>query len=381
MQNVVSNQITIEKKRLYFLDNLKIFLTILVIVHHVGQAYGPTGGFWEYKSSLHENINALGYFFAVNAGFFMGLFFMISGYFVPGSYDNKGRKWFVKDKLIRLGIPALFVFFTIQPVEMYFYNINYVADKPSGFLNYYFTRYLGFGKDMSFGHLWFAENLLFFMLLYVLFRTIVPKIRIKRDQKISILSFILITGLVIALISLVVRIWYPIDKWIGIFFIIQSEVAHLPQYVILFVVGIISYRKNLFLKLNNKTGYFCIIIAVAMVMIVHLHFLVPSGIINFIFDKWAIYESFMAVFICWGLLFFFRQYLNRTSKFVSKIAETSFAAYIFHFPVVLAVQFSLDKVNIYGAVGKFFTVSIISIVVTFLISYIIRKIPYVNRVI
>ena len=33
-----------ETGRLYFLDNLRIALTILVIAHHVGQAYGPTGG-------------------------------------------------------------------------------------------------------------------------------------------------------------------------------------------------------------------------------------------------------------------------------------------------------------------------------------------------
>lgn len=31
--------------RLTYLDNLKIFLVMLVIIHHVGQAYGQTGGF------------------------------------------------------------------------------------------------------------------------------------------------------------------------------------------------------------------------------------------------------------------------------------------------------------------------------------------------
>ncbi len=30
--------------RFYFLDNLRVALIILVIAHHVGQAYGPTGG-------------------------------------------------------------------------------------------------------------------------------------------------------------------------------------------------------------------------------------------------------------------------------------------------------------------------------------------------
>ncbi len=36
------------EKRLYYLDNLKVFLIVLVIMHHVGQAYGTTGGGWFY---------------------------------------------------------------------------------------------------------------------------------------------------------------------------------------------------------------------------------------------------------------------------------------------------------------------------------------------
>ena len=30
--------------RLYYLNNLKVFLTVLVIFHHAGQAYGKGGG-------------------------------------------------------------------------------------------------------------------------------------------------------------------------------------------------------------------------------------------------------------------------------------------------------------------------------------------------
>ena len=36
----------IDTKRLYYLDNLRVAVIILVIAHHVGQAYGPTGGWW-----------------------------------------------------------------------------------------------------------------------------------------------------------------------------------------------------------------------------------------------------------------------------------------------------------------------------------------------
>ncbi|MBC2578846.1 hypothetical protein [Clostridium sp. DJ247] len=52
MKSEVLTQNVTVKNRIYFLDNLKVFLTFLVIIHHIGQAYGPTGGFWQYKSSL-----------------------------------------------------------------------------------------------------------------------------------------------------------------------------------------------------------------------------------------------------------------------------------------------------------------------------------------
>ena len=34
----------VKDNRLYYLDNLKVFLTVLVIFHHAGQAYGNGGG-------------------------------------------------------------------------------------------------------------------------------------------------------------------------------------------------------------------------------------------------------------------------------------------------------------------------------------------------
>ena len=37
-------------QRDHYLDNLKVFLTILVIFHHAGQAYGD-GGAWAYTPS------------------------------------------------------------------------------------------------------------------------------------------------------------------------------------------------------------------------------------------------------------------------------------------------------------------------------------------
>ena len=87
--------------RQYYLDNLKVFLTVLVIFHHAGQAYG-NGGAWAYTpSNPAEFIPWIWHFFSTNASFFMGLYFLISGYFVPKSYDKHGGKKFVRKSFIK----------------------------------------------------------------------------------------------------------------------------------------------------------------------------------------------------------------------------------------------------------------------------------------
>jgi peptidoglycan/LPS O-acetylase OafA/YrhL len=91
--------------RLYYLDNLRVAVIILVIAHHVGQAYGPTGGWWPIQEAARAPL--LGPFFTVNRSFFMSLFFMISGYFTVMSFRSKGARAFLKDRALRLGIPAL----------------------------------------------------------------------------------------------------------------------------------------------------------------------------------------------------------------------------------------------------------------------------------
>ena len=66
------------RPRLAYFDNLKVALTILVIVHHVGQAYGPTGGAWPVDTETARSA-LLSPFFTVNRSFFMSLFFMKTG--------------------------------------------------------------------------------------------------------------------------------------------------------------------------------------------------------------------------------------------------------------------------------------------------------------
>ena len=142
-------------KRLCYLDNLKVCLTVLVIMHHAGQAYG-NGGDWAYTpSNPAEFMPWIWHFFSTNAAFFMGLYFFISGYFVPRSFDKQGSKQFVHKKLLRLGVPLLFMGGII----------SILSGKP------------------EIGHMWFVESLLVFSLVYAVIRHWVSPIDSECNSK------------------------------------------------------------------------------------------------------------------------------------------------------------------------------------------------------
>ena len=64
-------------KRLLYLDHLKVCLTVLVIFHHAGQAYGDGGG-WAYTpSNPAEVMPWIWHFFSVNAAYIVHLLLMI----------------------------------------------------------------------------------------------------------------------------------------------------------------------------------------------------------------------------------------------------------------------------------------------------------------
>lgn len=116
-----SNNPSRSAPRYYFLDNLKIFLTGLVVTHHVTCAFGGCGeGSW-YLSIGNYLCVFTGFarvFAMLNQGYFMTLFFLISGFFIPSSYDRKGPVVFLLDKIKRLIIPAMVCSFTINPLAL-----------------------------------------------------------------------------------------------------------------------------------------------------------------------------------------------------------------------------------------------------------------------
>ena len=77
-------------RRVYWIDTLRIALTVLVLAHHSGVTYGNIPVWYYNETPTDPSGSVLDIFVVINQSFFMGLFFFISGYFVPKSIDRKG---------------------------------------------------------------------------------------------------------------------------------------------------------------------------------------------------------------------------------------------------------------------------------------------------
>lgn len=108
---------TTPNRRIGYLDNIRVFLTALVVLHHFAITYGAPG-WWFYVEQPVDGLTGaiLFPFVAINQAYFMGFFFLLSAYLLPGSLKRKGRRRFVADRLLRLGVPLVVYFLFLNPL-------------------------------------------------------------------------------------------------------------------------------------------------------------------------------------------------------------------------------------------------------------------------
>ncbi|KLU62359.1 glucans biosynthesis protein C [Peptococcaceae bacterium CEB3] len=109
------------KERLLYIDNLRLLMIAFVVMHHLAVTYSGVGSWYYHESSHLGKISELWFVFYLSfqQAYFMGLLFMIAGYFAAGSYDRKGFGRFVGGRFKRLVIPSLIYMAVITPFIEY----------------------------------------------------------------------------------------------------------------------------------------------------------------------------------------------------------------------------------------------------------------------
>lgn len=367
-------------KRLYYLDYLRVVITVLVIVHHTAIAYGA-GGDWIYKdvdeSELTISMIVLTIFTAVNQSFFMGLFFFLSGYFTPGSYDRKGGKAFLKDRLLRLGIPLLVYLSILGPI------ITYIAHfKEQMSLVEYYSQHVITLNILHIGPMWFVETLIYFSLLYAVYR-VLNKRSMSKNIALPTSKQLVIIALALGLVAFLVRLVIPVGySWLGLQF------GYFPAYILLFVSGIIAYRQKWLEQISRPLVKTWVRISVLSIPLLPMAFLAGGALegnmeyesgVNLQAFVYAMWEPFVAFGIILWLLKTFEQKMNTPSNRKTILANAAYTVYIIHPVVIVGLSILLTGSALFPIV-KFVIVSLLGTIVCFVVSSFIIKIPYARRI-
>ncbi len=166
------------------LDALRAALTLLVLFHHTAITCGAMGA-WYYREAEPDRAPGtvlLIFFCTVNQAFFMGLFFLIAGYFMPAAAERHGAWAFLRERALRLGIPILAFSLFIGPLAIVLaQSVNpasaaAVAQSVKGLaLGERLLLYWHLGL-FGVGPLWFTAALLVFSFVYVAWRALASRL-------------------------------------------------------------------------------------------------------------------------------------------------------------------------------------------------------------
>ena len=371
-------------KRLYYLDNLMIFLSILVVLHHVSIGYGTMGG-WCYviSNKLPDTIQIfLSALTGIEASFSMSLFFFISAFLTIPSLEKKGIRKFIKTRFIRLVVPLLFVMTILAPSVLYFIEIHNNTTQLS-WLNYVLLQ----NTKPYTSHVWFILVLIIFELLYIFYwKLIKPHFSISKCISDNIPTHVNILMIIVLCsgLTFLVRQFFPLGQnFIGI------EFSNITPYIFMYAIGLLVYRKGWLDELSRKVAIIwfpiTLISAICFSVIIYLLTKYPHIINKFIGLSWESFSLSLAqAILCIGFsgffLHLFKQKFNATNAVLLILRENRYGVYIFHSAVVVGVTIILESIPLIPTIS-YFMACILSIVFSFLLVGLIRKIPLVKRVI
>ena len=316
------------RSRLIFIDNWRSALIILVILHHLAVVYGAGAPFYYVEPPVNDlpAFLLLLVFILINQSWFMGAFFLLSGYFTPGSFDRKGQGAFLKDRLLRLGVPLVIFFFVLNPLAMI--GVYQMPASLTGITTP--LTWAKYPKMVGMGPMWFAAMLLAFDFGYAIWHAAKKnwKPKFKINSQTPRLFAIVVFVLALALLSYLVRIILPLGKLVAGF----PTLGYLPQYLSFFILGIIASRNNWLQTISSKAGrvgFITAVIATVILLPIALTGLEPgltTAANNIVGDGhwqsavYTLWDSTVSVGLCLGVIVLFRRFLNRPGRLGSYMA-------------------------------------------------------------
>ena len=375
--------------RLFFVDNIRWTMIVLVIGMHAADTYSPLGS-WYFVDRKPLSTPSLLFFAAWQMylqAFFMGLLFFVAGFFVPPSFDRKGPIRFLRDRAFRLGLPVLFYMFVLGPVTEYFVAHSWNSTRPTSFANEWLKHIRNGQFLQENGPLWFCLALLIFCFGYTVWRgssRMASPIGGARERGLPGPPALIAFGVVMAVLTFLVRAVHPPSLF-------NLPLRDSAQYILLFSAGILASRWNWLSELSYVSGMRWMAVALSFGFPAWLLLLVGGGALrgkastfsggwHWQSGAFAVWESLTCVAFCYGLLALFREKCNKQGSLARFLSQNAFSVYVFHPPILILTARLMHELT-WQPILKFLVLTAIAACVSFVLSAaIFRRTPFLRRI-
>ncbi len=369
-------------RRIEYIDNLRVFLTALVVCHHQAIAFGAPGG-WYYVVAAPKDIPSLAImtlFVAVNQAFFMGLFFFMSAYFTRMSLARKSMPGFVRDRLMRLAIPLMVYYFILNPSVVYLAQLFYGRIQP-GYLRFMADN---LPPSVGWGPMWFVFSLIIFTFVYLIIRSIASGAGRPRNLPLPGNQKVFAFVILIAAITFCVRLVCPLDTAL-----FGLTIGYFPLYICMFAFGIWAHKYRWLDALDSAQADRWFWAAIALILVLPAIVFLGGGFEGkgdlfrggFAWQAcaYAAWEPVVCIGITMKLLVVFRKRFNSMNAYAKGLSKSAYTVYIVH-PFFVVVATMLAKDLPLPPLALVLIVCPIVLIAVFACSDVIRQAPLLNKI-
>lgn len=365
----------LNSQRIYFLDNLRAFIILLMVVFHIGMGYTTWDLAWWTVNDIQKH-KFFDLFVLATDVYIMPIMFMIAGYFAPMVLTKKGIAVFWQDKLKRIVFPWIGGVIFIAPLIAYssFYSR---MDTPPNFFTFWQTGF--FGPYYQQAHFWFLGVLtLFFLIFTVVYQLHPAGIKQSEANTIPSVGFFIAFTLLTAAAFFSANLFFWCDLWLNVKFVIMIQPVRLLLYLCYFGLGVYAWKHSWFTRSGYNPGLLPWGIAAIIMLIVFLIYrvnftLMPDVPVLYKAGHALTYATF-SLTVTFALIALFQKFFDSNAYLWSRLAANSYTIYFIHQCVVIPIGCTVQKLDINIWI-KYTGVSIVTLVLCFLLAeYVINPI-------
>jgi surface polysaccharide O-acyltransferase-like enzyme len=368
------------------LDRTRTFLTLVVLIHHAVIPYTYFG---------HTDPKSWPGFDAVvlaTDSFFMAMFFFLSGLFVWPGLAHKAPQIFLRDRLLRLGLPFAIAAFTIIPIAYYAIALRQHPD--IGFAAFWWKT-ITVGPWPS-GPIWFVWVLLVFDLLAMLLYRISPKL-LDPINRMSLrgydhpAEFYLFLVAVTAVVYVPARVYFGPSHWFefGPFDVQASRVPLYATYVFIGAgVGAANFDRGVLSadgRLAKSSWGWAFATLIPYCLLWGLIYVKREILGNPpVLPNWyeASYGLFFVAFsaaILFAILAYFLRFKQSGWSILDPMQPDAYGMFLVHYPIVLWLQYWLFDFDL-PAIVKAVVAFVLTVALSWATTAALRRIPGARRV-